>query len=232
MIPEDEEYLIDALVSEPMPYRTAIRHGATHVIVLRTRPDPSPILQRSGLYENVIARRFLTRFGLEGNSAASYVARLDHQKIYAEDILLLNKGVEGPPGGVDCTEVFDCTGKSARQGVHILPVAPGEESKEISQLEIRQDVILRGMRDGARRVLNIFLPLLMSDGDDSLDLNGAEFMHLRHLSTEDVANVILNCIFPAAITEDFKARNKNFFCASTGGDDCAPMKVIQKGNMY
>ena len=36
--------LVDALMAEPIPYRSAAEDGATHIIVLRTRPDPSPIL--------------------------------------------------------------------------------------------------------------------------------------------------------------------------------------------
>lgn len=33
-------HLADAFLCEPIPYRTAVAEGATHVIVLRTRPDP------------------------------------------------------------------------------------------------------------------------------------------------------------------------------------------------
>ena len=32
--------VVDAFLCEPMPYRSAVQEGATHVIVLRTRPDP------------------------------------------------------------------------------------------------------------------------------------------------------------------------------------------------
>ena len=34
------EPLADAFLVEPIPYRSAVNDGATHVIVLRTRPDP------------------------------------------------------------------------------------------------------------------------------------------------------------------------------------------------
>ena len=34
------EPLADAFLVEPIPYRSAVEDGATHVIVLRTRPDP------------------------------------------------------------------------------------------------------------------------------------------------------------------------------------------------
>lgn len=32
--------VVDAFLCEPMPYRSAVEEGATHVVVLRTRPDP------------------------------------------------------------------------------------------------------------------------------------------------------------------------------------------------
>ena len=39
---ESEQVLpvADAFLCEPMPYRSAVQEGATHVIMLRTRPDP------------------------------------------------------------------------------------------------------------------------------------------------------------------------------------------------
>jgi len=40
----DGEPVADAFMVEPLPYRSAVADGATHVIVLRTRPDPCPVL--------------------------------------------------------------------------------------------------------------------------------------------------------------------------------------------
>ena len=34
-----KEPLADAMLFEPIPYRAALAEGATHVLVLRTRPD-------------------------------------------------------------------------------------------------------------------------------------------------------------------------------------------------
>lgn len=43
-VDKEHHSIADAFICEPLPYRSAIEHGATHVIVLRTRPDPSPVL--------------------------------------------------------------------------------------------------------------------------------------------------------------------------------------------
>ena len=52
---------MDALVYEPIPYRTALAQGATHVLVLRSYPDGT-LLPKSllGLFELVIAPRYLS----------------------------------------------------------------------------------------------------------------------------------------------------------------------------
>lgn len=50
--------LADAFLCEPIPYISAVREGATHVIALRTRPDPSPVVVKGpGVYEKLIAKR-------------------------------------------------------------------------------------------------------------------------------------------------------------------------------
>ena len=150
---EEVEPLADACISEPMPYRSAVKHGATHVIVLRTRPDPCPVLGRGpGLFERVICRRFFRKHKCA--AAARYVERQRHQVVYAEDVALLNDAARGPLEGVTV---------GGRSGVHLLPVAPPASASEVSQLETRQAKILAGMRDGARRTLELFLPAVAPD---------------------------------------------------------------------
>lgn len=55
---EDCEPVVDAFLCEPLPYRSAVQEGASHVIVLRTRPDPCPVLGKGpGVFEKLIAKR-------------------------------------------------------------------------------------------------------------------------------------------------------------------------------
>lgn len=55
---EDCEPIVDAFLCEPLPYRSAVQEGASHVIVLRTRPDPCPVLGKGpGVFEKLIAKR-------------------------------------------------------------------------------------------------------------------------------------------------------------------------------
>ncbi len=41
---EREEVLADALIFEPIPFRSAVEDGCTHVVTLRTRPDGAEVL--------------------------------------------------------------------------------------------------------------------------------------------------------------------------------------------
>ena len=58
MTVEDCEPIADAFLCEPLPYRSAVDDGASHVIVLRTRPDPCHVLGKGpGVFEKFIATR-------------------------------------------------------------------------------------------------------------------------------------------------------------------------------
>lgn len=65
-------------------------------------------------------------------------------------MLNLNKASTGPREGVTID------GHNA----HILPIAPSDTAPEVDQLEIDRAIILGGMRSGARRVFEIFLPAM------------------------------------------------------------------------
>jgi predicted patatin/cPLA2 family phospholipase len=144
---KEHHSIADAFMCEPMPYRSAIESGATHVIVLRTRPDPSPVLGKGpGVFERIISKRFFARY--KEDSAQAWLMDLQHHRLYAEDILRLNEGSKGKKVMVN--------GK----GAYLLPIAPGVHCKEVDQLELDREKILRGMQDGCRQVLRIFAPEL------------------------------------------------------------------------
>ena len=171
---ETQEPLADAFLAEPMPYRSAAADGATHCLVLRTRPDPSPTLGRKpGLYERVICSRFFKSLGCD--SAADWMTRQQHLRVYAEDLTLLNDAAAGPTDGV----------KVGGRAVHLLPLAPAKGRPEVSQLETHRAAILAGMKDGARRTLQVLAPALL---DACRDL-GAEAVAGRDKSEAGSAMV-------------------------------------------
>lgn len=170
----DPSHLCDALLCEPIPYRSAITE-ADHLIVLRTKPDPCVVLGKgSSVYDIFIAQRFFKEHGAD--EAVEWIQDLQHQKIYAEDgkplnciesffysvfhlsiVLLLNEGAKGLVDGINI----------GNKNIHLLPIAPIGDVTEVSQLETRRENIIYGIRTGARRVLEIFWPILSSSTNSS-----------------------------------------------------------------
>lgn len=55
------EPLADALIYEPLPFYSAIAEGATHILVLRSRPDGVNVLGKASPLERMISKRFFRR---------------------------------------------------------------------------------------------------------------------------------------------------------------------------
>lgn len=81
--------MADAVIFEPLPYRSALKDNCTDVIVLRTRADNVSVTVKMGLMEKMIMTRFFGRKqGLP--DLVGYMHKQFHKLIYAEDILALN----------------------------------------------------------------------------------------------------------------------------------------------
>jgi hypothetical protein len=132
-----------------------VEDGATHVIVLRTRPDPCVVGGKGpGVFERVIAKRYFKRYKEKG--ASDWLMGMNHHQIYAEDLLRLQEGSLGPKEGVEV----------AGRYAHLLSVAP-EGRPEVGTLENDREKILKGMQDGARRVFEIFGPSILGASSES-----------------------------------------------------------------
>ena len=55
------EPLSDALIFEPIPYRSAIKENCTHIIALRTRADDISVTVKMSVMEKMILARFFGR---------------------------------------------------------------------------------------------------------------------------------------------------------------------------
>eukprot|EP01035_Chromulina_nebulosa_P017667 gene17667-23256_t len=122
----------------------ACDEGATHVIALRTKPDPCQVL------------------GVEPD--------MEHIRIYAEDIIRLNEASKGPTEGI----IYN------NRSTHILPIAC-QSSREINQLENNRNNILTGVKDGAKRVLDIFLPSILDSNISSNEMEAIKYNILEML---------------------------------------------------
>lgn len=140
------EPLADAQLFEPVPYRTAEREGATHVLAFRTRPDGLKVTGRLGLLDKMITFRFLGRkLGLP--KLVKHMHTQMHKLVYAQDILRLNAESQcfddSMPADSDAFLESAGAGR-ARLACVALPVG----SSEIGRLELSRPLIFESIREG------------------------------------------------------------------------------------
>ncbi|GJD10958.1 hypothetical protein Gasu2_51200 [Galdieria sulphuraria] len=127
----DGDVFADAILHEAIPLRSALREGATHVLVLRTRPQGARIPHKAGMYERLIA---VPSFRSQENFPViqAFVLSGHHRQIYYEDIERLKraKAEFGPTPP------------------YLYDLAVPRFKKQVGQLESRQDVIFKAVRDG------------------------------------------------------------------------------------
>lgn len=101
-------------------------------------------------------------------------------------VKLLNEASLGPKEGV----LFE------NQLVHMVPIAP-QNATEMSQLETKRKSIYLGMRDGAQRVLEIFLPIIQEvhQHHNNISLHLSQ-QHASHLFLNLTIDEALDLIFP------------------------------------
>jgi len=154
--PEHFEPMCDALVYEPMAFQPAIDDGATHVIVLRTRPDGTDVTGKSSIFERLIFRRFFLRKNKLRNMY-NYMRRHGHKKKYAEDVIKLNDASKDQRDYRDTSKP------------HILTIAVPPGSPEVARLETRRPAIFDGVRRGFARAFDALVedPSQRGKGEDT-----------------------------------------------------------------
>jgi predicted acylesterase/phospholipase RssA len=134
----DYEPLGDALVYGPMPYQEAFKDGATHVVVIRSRPDGAEVTGKGGLFEKLIFRRFFTR----KNKLPKMFQRMTrhlHKKLYAKNVIELNAEAFSNRDHLDTTKP------------HVMTIALPPGSEEVTRLETGREAIFEGVRRGFAR---------------------------------------------------------------------------------
>lgn len=133
-----EDVFADALMFEAIPFRSAVAQGATHVVVLRTRPHDAKLPQRAGLYETLVARPCLARTDYlpEWRAAVRYLQAGGHIRTYRRDVDLLRMADDDALGGVQ------------RAGAALLSVLPRPADPKIGQLEGDARRVFHAVRNG------------------------------------------------------------------------------------
>jgi hypothetical protein len=164
----------DAFCFEPLPYRSAVEEGATHVMVLATRPLGFQPSTQPGVYERTLSPIYF--YSHAQPKVARYFERGGQQYLYAEDILLLREAkkqlqepVLVPPpkiiyglDGEDRPLVQNIIDKREDlwKKAHLLPIQVPPEQKELWTLEQDKDAVLEAVRGGFSAAFDILAPIV------------------------------------------------------------------------
>ena len=126
--------LADAQLFEPVPFKSALANGCTHVLVLRTRPDGIDCMPRPSKVEAGMMRNFFA----DMTDVADYLVSMKHKEVYCEDVLRLNEATLHPASE---------EGNDA-PSPQLLTIALPEGVEEIGRLERGRDMIFGGVKQG------------------------------------------------------------------------------------
>ena len=159
----------DAFCFEPIPYRSAVEEGATHVLVLSSRPEDYEIKTRPGIYEVGVAPLYFRSHGYK--EVAEFFEQGGQQYLYAEDLLTFEEAkmkkvtssndleddqrVMVPPA-----EILYGIPRSSKNlplienreetwnRAHLMPLRVPKGHKELPTLEQDKDAVLEAVRGG------------------------------------------------------------------------------------
>jgi len=178
----------DAFCFEPLPYRSAVEEGATHVLVLRSRSECCTVKTKPGMYEKTVAPIYFKSNGHP--QVAKYFEAGGQQYRYLEDVMTLDDGKENDhnlnPEGVlvPPTQILygsqQHVNKDAQRKIrdaaeieqwkraHLLPIAVPEHKGELSNLENGKDEVLQAVRDGFAAAFDMLAPIAGLELDPEL----------------------------------------------------------------
>ena len=178
----------DAFCYEPIPYRSAVEEGATHVLVLKSRPEGNPIGTTPGLFEKVFAPMYFD--ANEMPEVSKYFENGGQQYIYAEDYLTLDEGkksktdkVKVPPRKILYGVERDEEAKSLIENrdewktAHLLPISVPSGTPELSTLSVDTIEVLEAVQHGFATAFDLLAP------STGIELNS-------HLNGKRVAELI------------------------------------------
>lgn len=166
----------DAFCYEPIPYRSAIKDGATHVLALRSRPEGFLAGTQPTIYERLIAPLYF--YANELPQVARYFERGGQQYRYLEDLLVLENGLnvglsrKDVPVSVPPTDilygldVIQDTNVQDWKKAHLYPLSLPKGATELSTISTEKGEVLQAVRDGYAAAFDLLAPLV------GLDLKG------------------------------------------------------------
>lgn len=186
----------DAFCFEPIPYRSAVEEGATHVLALCSRPEGFDIKTKPGVYEQGVAPLYFHSHGQ--GKVAEYFEKGGQQFVYAEDLLTLEQGKVSPSSKVlvpppkilygvkqdSTTRQIIRDRKEQWKRAHLLPLKVPDTTPELSSLEQDYNAVLEAVRGGYAAAFDILAPVVGLE----LGLNGEEVAELVFPKDDDFSS--------------------------------------------
>lgn len=161
----------DAFCFEPLPYRSAVEEGATHVLVLRSRPQHFRPKTKPSLYETTVAPLYFKSHG--EHDVAEFFRKGGQQYIYLEDHLTLEEGriknqpIPIPPPGLNYGVKHPHNrDRSTWKRAHVYPFAVPHGTPELATLEQDPQLILDAVRGGFAAAFDLLAPAIGISGID------------------------------------------------------------------
>jgi len=168
----------DAFCYEPVPFRSAVAEGATHVLALRSRPAGYEPKTKQTFYERAVAPLYFRSNGVNP-TVANFFQQGGQQYLYAEDVLLCDKGLNSSeaipiprtkpiyasPEGVEKSE----TDRENWSKAHLLPITVPADVPELSVLSQDREDIVKAIREGFAAAYDALAPVVgVETGPNSL----------------------------------------------------------------
>lgn len=165
----------DAFCFEPVPYRSAVQEGATHVLALCSRPEGFEPKTKPGVYEQAIAPLYFKSHGLP--EVAEFFSRGGQQYIYLEDYMTLEEGkvagmnnagpISVPPNkmlyGVEKdheNQELSAQRDEKWNKAHLLPLKVPIGTAELPVLEQNRDAVRQAVREGFAAAFDLLAPAI------------------------------------------------------------------------
>lgn len=196
----------DAFCYEPVPFRSAVAEGATHVVALRSKPAGFEPKTKPTFYERAVAPLYFRSNGAP-ITVAEFFEKGGQQYLYAEDVLLCDHGLNStepipiPPAKVlyaapEATLDSE-TDRENWARAHLLPITVPADVPEVATLAHDRDEILAGMRAGFAAAYDALSPVVgLEPGPDSLD--GMQVAELVFPKEDAPKESVLEKQFPLA----------------------------------
>mmetsp|Transcript_14455 Transcript_14455/g.34609 ORF Transcript_14455/g.34609 Transcript_14455/m.34609 type:complete len:906 (+) Transcript_14455:77-2794(+) len=212
-------HCFDAFSYEPIPFRSAVENGATHVLALRSRPDGCFLETKPYTYEKLVAPVYFRLNGLP--RVGEFFEKSGSQYRYVEDVLTLDEGlavgvsnnaslpVKVPPTEIVFGTHYDediIVDPNAWKSAHLLPIICKANTPELPSLTQEKEEVVQAVREGFAAAFDMLSPVSPGLKFDPKSVDSRKIAELVFPVSDDDSEDILEK--PVQVQGDIIALNE------------------------